>query len=79
MSYQEPAYLLELVASFCSLPLVAAYRLEGGPFGAPETLAWFALCWALLSAGRALSTSLQCQRSAAQGHSRPLTERETND
>ena len=57
MSYREPAYLIELVASFCSLPLVAAYRVEGGPVGAAETFAWFALGWALLSAARALSTN----------------------
>jgi hypothetical protein len=57
MSYRESAYLLELVASFCSLPLIVAYRLEGGPVGAAETLAWFALCWALFSA--ALSVAKQ--------------------
>lgn len=52
MSYLEPAYLLEMVASVCALPLVAAYRLEGGAVGAPETLAWLALSWALVSAAR---------------------------
>ena len=50
MSYREPPYLLELVASFCALPLVLAYRLEGGDVGAAETLAWIALCWAITSA-----------------------------
>jgi hypothetical protein len=52
MLYREPTYLLELVAVLCALPLVLAYRLEGGRAGAPETLAWFALCWAFLSAAR---------------------------
>jgi hypothetical protein len=53
MSYREPPHIIELVASVCALPLVAAYRLEGGGVGAPETLAWFALSWSLLSAARA--------------------------
>jgi hypothetical protein len=52
MSYRESPCLLELVASLCGLPLLIAYRLEGGVVGAPETLAWFALCWGLLSAAR---------------------------
>jgi len=52
MSYREPPHVIELVAGLCALPLVAAYRLEGGGVGAPETLAWFALSWALLSAAR---------------------------
>jgi hypothetical protein len=67
MSYREPAYLLELIASFCALPLVAAYRVEGGSIGAPETLAWFALCWALLSAACACWTKIQSQRGGVQG------------
>lgn len=67
MSYREPAYLLELIASFCALPLVAAYRVEGGSIGAPETLAWFALCWALFSAARACWTNVHRQRGGAQG------------
>jgi hypothetical protein len=52
MSYREPPHLIELVASLCALPLVAAYRLEGGAVGAPETLAWSALTWALLNAAQ---------------------------
>lgn len=55
MSYREPPYLLELVASLCALPLVVAYRLEDGSVGAPETLASFALGWAFLSAARTLN------------------------
>src|SRR6187402_593998 len=56
MSYRESPYLLELVVSLCALPLVAAYRLEGGGVGAPETLAWITLCWALLGAARVRRT-----------------------
>jgi hypothetical protein len=52
MSYREPSYIVELIAGLCALPLVVAYRLEGGGVGAPETLAWFALTWALLGAAR---------------------------
>ena len=52
MSHPEPSHIIELVASLCALPLIAAYRLEGGGVGAPETLAWLALTWALLSAAR---------------------------
>jgi hypothetical protein len=52
MPYREPLHIIELVTSICALPLVAAYRLEGGGIGAPETLAWFALSWALVSAAR---------------------------
>jgi hypothetical protein len=52
MSYREPRYLLELVASLCALPLVVAYRIEGGAIGAPETLAWLALGWSTLGAAR---------------------------
>jgi hypothetical protein len=56
MSYREPPYLLELIASLCALPLVVAYRLESGGVAAPETLAWFALCWAIVSAARTWRT-----------------------
>lgn len=52
MSYQEPPHLIELVAGFCALPLLAAYRLEGGGVGPAETLVWFAVTWALASAAR---------------------------
>jgi hypothetical protein len=57
MSYREPPHLIELVASLCALPLIAAYRLEGGGVTAPETLAWFALTWALLNAARTCGRS----------------------
>lgn len=56
MSYRESPYLLELIVSLCALPLVIAYRFEGGGVGAPETLAWLALCWAIGSAARTRRT-----------------------
>jgi hypothetical protein len=67
MSYSEPTYLLELIASLCSLPLVAAYRIEGGGVGAPETLAWFALGWALYSLGCRLWTDVRCHPDSPKG------------